>query len=652
MRHSALGSAPAAGAMAGLLALTILVVPPAGSSNVKGRVWQLFGAAAQAQVEPSALVMGTEIIYSFGWEDGSFQDGYQGWYLGDSDAAGGTHYWDEDSDAGARAHTGSRAMHCADFVNGAQAGTPQGYYDGMEAYAMRKIDLSGWSTIDTVRASFYLWFDTEADHDWFEFWVSGSNAAPGSWNQLDKVSGNSGGWVQRSYDLAPYAGKPDVWIAFQFASDESGHGYEGAYVDDLLIAGRRALAPPVLGNPGADSALCDLTPSFSWQPVADAVSYEIEVDDDAGFGSAEVSAASGNTNFAVPSPLDAGLYHWRVRGVDDRGGGPWSASWRFSTAGSEPAAPTLSKPADGAQVCAAPYALRWNSLAGATLCKVQVDDDPAFRSPEYQASGAAYCTGKLDINTLLAPQTYHWRVLVANACGEGPWSETRQFQVRAIQDAPVLLQPAHGSASGDPTPSFQWLDAATADIYRLRVDDEASLSSPLVDVSTSELAHTLVQALGPGTYFWQVRGENECGDGPWSPILEFTVEQDTVRPARIDDLSAMGGTKTGTVDLSWTAPGDDGLVGTASGYRVRYNLVAITEDNWERCAEVDGEPLPGAPGSHQALTVEGLIPDQVYFFAIQSWDEVPNFSEISNSVAARAALGPGWHRFYLPLAVR
>ena len=624
-----------------------------GAAAIVGLLAGVVLPAARATGELGAPALGTETIYAYDWEDDSFQDGYEGWQLGDSDTAGGTHYWDEDTDPGARAHGGSRAMHCADFVEGAQSGTPQSYYDDMQAFAMRAIDLSVWNTVDTLQASFYVWYDTEADHDWVEFWVSDANAAPGSWQRLKRLSGSSGGWVKHTFDMAQYAGKPDVWIAFKFDSDGMGPGGEGAYIDDLLITGRRVLAPPVLSAPAQDGVLCDLTPAFTWQAVTDAVSYEIEIDDDADFASTEFSAAAASTHFSVPTPLAAGIYNWRVRGVDERGGGPWSSVRRFATSGSEPEAPALSSPADGSQLCAAPYALRWSTMAGATYCRIQVDDDPAFRSPEFDASGASYCSGKTNVKTSLAPGTYSWRVLAANACGEGPWSGSRAFETRAILDPPVLLKPEQGSASGDPTPTFQWAPLAAADTYRVRVGQEPDLASPAVDVSSSEQAHTLVQALEPGDYHWDVRGVNECGEGPVSsPAWPFTIEVDSERPARIDNLAAWGGTVPGTVDLAWTAPGDNGREGTASGYRVRYNLVPITEDNWDRCAEVSGEPLPRAAGSSQAMTVKGLIPDQTYFFAIQSWDEVPNDSEISNNAAARATMGGGWNRLYLPLTTR
>ena len=48
---------------------------------------------------------------------------------------------------------------------------------------------------------------------------------------------------------------------------------------------------------------------------------------------------------------------------------------------------------------------------------------------------------------------------------------------------------------------------------------------------------------------------------------------------------------------------------------------------------LDGEPAPSAAGTRQSLTVTGLPPG-IYHFALKTWDEAPNLSELSNVVRA------------------
>jgi hypothetical protein len=89
-----------------------------------------------------------------------------------------------------------------------------------------------------------------------------------------------------------------------------------------------------------------------------------------------------------------------------------------------------------------------------------------------------------------------------------------------------------------------------------------------------------------------------------------------------------------TVILNWTAPGDDGTVGRASTYDVRYRTVGIsgtdTTSWWNAATQATGEPVPGTSGATDSLRVGGLAPLTTYYFMIRSADEVPNWSGYSN----------------------
>lgn len=113
---------------------------------------------------------------------------------------------------------------------------------------------------------------------------------------------------------------------------------------------------------------------------------------------------------------------------------------------------------------------------------------------------------------------------------------------------------------------------------------------------------------------------------------------DNTAPADVSNLSASGATAS-SINLSWTAPGDDGNTGTASGYDVRYSTNPITSANWGAAIQATGEPTPSAAGTNQSMTVSGLVSSTTYYFAMKSFDEVPNTSGLSN-VASLATLSP------------
>ena len=114
---------------------------------------------------------------------------------------------------------------------------------------------------------------------------------------------------------------------------------------------------------------------------------------------------------------------------------------------------------------------------------------------------------------------------------------------------------------------------------------------------------------------------------------------DDTRPAAIADLTARSGTGNGSILLTWTAPGDDGMSGIAHSYDVRYSNQPITEANWNQATSFAQSWTPVAGGSGEYRTVSGMFPGQSYSFAVKTTDDAGNVSLISNTAQAIAAVG-------------
>ena len=95
-----------------------------------------------------------------------------------------------------------------------------------------------------------------------------------------------------------------------------------------------------------------------------------------------------------------------------------------------------------------------------------------------------------------------------------------------------------------------------------------------------------------------------------------------------------------TVTLSWTTPGDDGSVGKATSFDLRYSTSPITASNFEQAVRWSAMPIPGNSGVKQTVTVTGLQPQTLYYFAIKAADEVPNWGAISNIAQATTGQAP------------
>ena len=172
------------------------------------------------------------------------------------------------------------------------------------------------------------------------------------------------------------------------------------------------------------------------------------------------------------------------------------------------------------------------------------------------------------------------------------------------------------------------------DGVRLWVDDRLLIEQWQDQAATYSADISLTQG------YHRVRLEYYDDRGSAAVRLSWTAA-DTTPPAAVTDLAVTTGCASGTVILDWTAPGDDGNIGTATEYVVRYAAAPIVSQfGWLLATDVDGEPTPQPAGTRQSMVVSGLTPGQTYYFAIVTRDEAGNEGGLSNSPGAMAGIGP------------
>ncbi|MFH1957051.1 MAG: lamin tail domain-containing protein [bacterium] len=141
-------------------------------------------------------------------------------------------------------------------------------------------------------------------------------------------------------------------------------------------------------------------------------------------------------------------------------------------------------------------------------------------------------------------------------------------------------------------------------------------------------------------------GGNELIGTPGRKNSVYTVF-DSTPPAAINDLSALYGTKHGRVNLSWSAPGDDGAEGNNNGgyYVVRFakNSVASDPASWwsENSSNQKTFTDVKGIGQKERRTVDGLTAGDTYYFAVKTYDSSGNVSvmdtlSLSSTAQARA----------------
>jgi len=213
----------------------------------------------------------------------------------------------------------------------------------------------------------------------------------------------------------------------------------------------------------------------------------------------------------------------------------------------------------------------------------------------------------------------------------GPISDL--IAINATDTTINLTWTAPGDDGASGTASEYDIRYATASITDLTWPTATQCTGEPVPQTIGAIEHFSVTNLNPETtYYFGVKTADE--NPLWSGLSNIAsnttlASLDDIAPGQINDLTATQPTAT-NVTLTWTAPGDDGNIGTVSGYEIRYNTKQITSALWSISNLCPDFPVPVQPGVQQTYVVTGLLSSTTYYFAVKAYDERPNYSPLSN----------------------
>ena len=167
-----------------------------------------------------------------------FENGFPGtyWFVGDTNAAGGSVYW---NDVNCFAGAGSWSAWCAGSVTQAQCTV---YPNSMDAYMFTECEYAGKTSNGKNKFYFGIWQEVQSCCDFTSVSVLGYSSCPGfaqvgnpSAEFSGNITGNTNGWkgyyitLGSDFDTSLY-----LRIFFFFHSDAS-EGYKGAYLDEIEL---------------------------------------------------------------------------------------------------------------------------------------------------------------------------------------------------------------------------------------------------------------------------------------------------------------------------------------------------------------------------------------------------------------------------------
>jgi outer membrane protein assembly factor BamB len=254
------------------------------------------------------------------------------------------------------------------------------------------------------------------------------------------------------------------------------------------------------------------------------------------------------------------------------------------------------------------------------------------------AAGAALAAW--DVSGLQnGPYTLRLRTLESSPSGYDG-SALAQVRVNAAPLPPSGLTAADVPADNGNAIALAWAASPSPGVSEYRVYRDEGYGPSLL-AAAAGLSYTDGTALTGSTFTYTVSAWDGWVESERSAEAEaFSVNNsgDNIPPAAVSDLAAVPGASPGSAYLTWTAPGNDGALGTPSHYLIRYSTAPAQD--WAAFASLAGgtRAVDGPAGITESEEVGGLLGGVTYYFAVKAVDPVGNVAALSNVASAWGSL--------------
>ena len=359
------------------------------------------------------------------------------------------------------------------------------------------------------------------------------------------------------------------------------------------------IAAPVLVSPPNPMTTTDTTPAFTWNTVAGAASYQIQIGTTSSFATIVHQDSAGSNFYTIPGPLPDGRYYWRVRALTGAGvAGKWSAAWVVTIDTTGPLMPVLVTPANNAGTPDTTPTFTWKASTGANQYRLQVANNPGFTGPAIDITQSPLT---YTMPTVMPYGVYYWHVQARDAAGNwSSYSPANRFTIT------LHTLPKDGSATTITQPTFQWAAAPGATAYEFVLDNDAAFSSSVWTYTGTARSTKPSTPLAQGTYYWHVRVNVGGSVGAWMPTWTVIITPPLpVAPVLLAPANAAL-TNDYTPTLTWQA------VAGAQTYQVQI-------DNTSTFTSPEQDVIVGA-----GLTsyIASDLPDGLYSWRVRALNSV------------------------------
>jgi hypothetical protein len=297
-------------------------------------------------------------------------------------------------------------------------------------------------------------------------------------------------------------------------------------------------AAPALLSPASNARVAQPI-NFDWSDVANATSYEIQIDDSNNFTAPLTLSQTVSVSQATVTGLPAQRLFWRVRAFNSAGvAGPFSISRRFTAqAASTPPPPPA--PSSLSTVSVSPTSVVGGSTAqgtitltggapsGGAVVTLSSANTSVVSVPASVTVAAGASSATFGVNT--SPVTANTPVTITATYGGLSRTTTLTVTPASTSSltAPSLVSPAADARfSPGSSITFDWTDVSGAASYTIQIDDSDTFAAPLVVNQNTTVSQFTTSTLPTIRMWWRVRAISAAGTpGSWSPARRFEVKQ-------------------------------------------------------------------------------------------------------------------------------
>lgn len=386
--------------------------------------------------------------------------------------------------------------------------------------------------------------------------------APGTAGQLKYKVGNIYTITARSVAYDADGNNPQ-W---------SGWASDRAFIVTAGIDAPVAPTAPTNLKPADGSEVKNMFTKFSWDTVAGATSYDVDISLDSSFATLEKTYSNlpgvfpdSEQPFSLQSLKNNQNYYWRVRANNAGGSSDWTVSHFTTNATNIGSGPVQINPINGEIVTTADVLLEWENDPIANSNELGPGYDFLLEVSKVSDFSTTIQTGIFDAFDSSVPifmgveddTTYFWRVRIFTDTKISDWSTT-SFRVQLGDDTteptepitPSSTNPRTPESTQDSSPRLRKASTTTDRDRILPVDPSVSLGL-LADTGSNVVDNPLVPTSAQASQDTNKKIAEVAGDSIAKPFTNGTTKQTKPEETRRNNLYTWLILVAGVLLVSW-----------------------------------------------------------------------------------------------------